>query len=162
MYGECKKSSRDHKSKALLWLWIFLLDRWYPHLLPDQLDLDNSSIWRNLLLQQVVLKIKVQCPAGLAFINNHKPFPLVKGCPLLNRRAAPGAYQMPLTLLPGAVLDLIGVLVDINPVQEWRIVSYGRYHALAFPAPCVVWMGEVVAREQVALVALGYIMRRGR
>lgn len=50
----------------------------------------------------------------------------------------------------GAVFELVGVFVDIDPVELRGIVGDGGDEAFAFPAPGVVGVGEEVAGEGVA------------
>lgn len=63
---------------------------------------------------------------------------------------------MALGLLPQAVLDLVRVAVDVDPVELRRVVGDGGDVALAAaPGPGRVGVGEEVAGEEVALLGEG-------
>lgn len=49
-----------------------------------------------------------------------------------------------------SILDLVGVFVDVYPIQLWRVVCDGGDKAFALPAPLEVRVFEKVAGEWVA------------
>jgi hypothetical protein len=61
------------------------------------------------------------------------------------------------------ILDLVGNLVDVDPVQLRRVVRYRGNEALPWTAPVVLWKGEKIARERVILrTPVRKLLRRNR
>lgn len=59
-----------------------------------------------------------------------------------------------------AVLDFVGVFVDVDPVEDGGAGADGADHAFALPAPVVGGVGEEVAGEGVGVGSRGFEFER--
>lgn len=50
----------------------------------------------------------------------------------------------------GPVFDLVRLLVNINPVQLWRVVRDGGNQAFAFPAPLMIRMRKEISSKSMS------------
>lgn len=59
---------------------------------------------------------------------------------------------MPFCVLPNPILQLIGIFIDVDPVELRWIIRDCRDISFSSTSPCALWIGEKVTREDVPIL----------